>query len=164
VPVTPFHFGPGGLIAVMSRGYVSFLAFCAANVLIDFESLHNMVTRQPRIHTYLGATLAALVVVSGFYLLRWLTRHLPASPWTTWRRIPISAVIGGALFGAWSHVFLDSIMHGDITPFAPLSNSNSLYGVISLWTLHLSCVVAGAIALAWWWLRSDTSLDRTRGE
>jgi hypothetical protein len=74
VPVTPFHFGPGALITVASRGYVSFLAFCAANVLIDVESLYNMLTMQARIHTFLhtyaGATIAAGVVILGFYPAR----------------------------------------------------------------------------------------------
>ena len=139
---------------MVSRGYVSFLAFCAANVLIDVESLYHMLTRAPRIHTflhtYVGATLAAALVVAAFYPLRWLTRNLEPSPRTTWRNLSIVSVITGALLGAWSHVLLDSIMHADITPLAPFSNENSLHGAISLRTLHLFCVVAGAIGLTWW--------------
>src|SRR5215510_13781194 len=118
-----------------------------------------MVTAQPRIHTffhtYLGATLAAAIVVIGFYPVRWLARKLPASPWVAWRDLPIVAVVFGALVGAWSHVFLDSIMHPDITPLAPFSNANPLYGVISVRALHVSCALAGAFAIAWWPFRSD---------
>jgi membrane-bound metal-dependent hydrolase YbcI (DUF457 family) len=166
MPVTPFHFGPGGLITVVTRGYVSFLAFCASNVLIDVESLYNMLTRQPRIHsflhTYVGATIAAAIVVLGFYPARRLARKYPASPLITWRELPVSVVVAGALLGAWSHVVFDSIMHSDITPLAPFSNANVLYRVISLRTLHLFCAGAGALALAWWLLRRNTSPVGTR--
>ena len=97
VPVTPFHFGPGGLLAIATRGSVSFLAFCASNVLIDVESLYNMVTHQPRVHTflhtYLGSTLVAAIVVVAFIPLRHLAAKLPdwqvftlASSWTLRRR------------------------------------------------------------------------------
>lgn len=164
MPITPFHFGPGGLITAASRGYVSFLAFCAANVLIDVESLYNMVTAQPRIHTflhtYVGATLAAVLVVPGFLVARALARHFPASRWTAWQSLPMGAVIAGAALGAWSHVVLDSIMHSDITPLAPFSNVNALHGAITLRTLHLSCAVAGAIGFAWWSWRSRAAQKR----
>jgi hypothetical protein len=167
MPVTPFHFGPGGLITVVTRGYVSFLAFCASNVLIDVESLYNILTRQPRIHTflhtYVGATIAAAAVVIGFYPARRLAMKYPASPRITWRDLPVAVVAAGALLGAWSHVLLYSIMHGDITPLAPFSNANALYRVVSLRTLHLSCAGAGALALAWWLLRpAFVSIARRR--
>ena len=69
MPFTPFHFGPGALVSAAARKYVSFLAFCAVNVLIDVESLYNMLTRQPRIHTflhtYVGATVAIRLSTHG---------------------------------------------------------------------------------------------------
>lgn len=157
MPITPFHFGPGGLITLASRGHVSFLAFCAANVLIDVESLYNMVTGQLRIHTffhtYVGAMLAAVVVVLGFYPARRLANLLPVSPLTAWRHLPVRAVVWGALLGAWTHVLLDSIMHPDITPLAPFSNVNVLYGAVTMGMLHLSCLLAGVAAVAWWIFR-----------
>lgn len=140
-----------------SRGHVSFLAFCAANVLIDVESLYNMITGQLRIHTflhtYVGATLAALVVVLAFYPARRLATFLPASPLTAWRFLPVKAVVAGALLGAWTHVLLDSVMHPDIMPLAPFSDVNVLYGALTMGMLHMSCLVAGIAALAWWLLR-----------
>lgn len=161
MPVTPFHFGPGALVTVVSRGWVSFLAFCAVNVLIDIESLYHMLTHAPRIHTflhtYVGATLAAGLMVAAFPVVRRLTRDLPPSPRTSWRNLSVVAVAAGALIGAWSHVLLDSIMHADITPLAPFSDANMLHGAISLRALHLSCIVAGTIGLAWWLHRSVKS-------
>lgn len=152
MPITPFHFGPGGLLTVATRGRVGFIAFCATNALIDVESLYNMLTHQPRIHTflhtYMGSTLAAIAVILA--LMRWR------------RVLPLPALTLGALLGAWSHVFLDSIMHADITPLAPFSNANTLLGLVSLRALHLGCMAAGLIALAWWALRSGGTADRER--
>jgi hypothetical protein len=157
MPITPFHFGPGALVAIAAPRRVSFLAFCAANVLIDCESLYNMTTGQPRIHTflhtYVGASLAAGATVLLFLLARRVMRSLPDYPIFNWRRLAVSAVALGAVLGAWSHVVLDSIMHADITPLAPFSDRNVLYHVVSMRALHLGCVVAGAVALAAWLFR-----------
>jgi membrane-bound metal-dependent hydrolase YbcI (DUF457 family) len=166
VPVTPFHFGPGVLFAAASRSKVSFLAFAATNVLIDVESLYNMLTGQPRIHTffhtYLGSTLAAVVIVLGFLPVRWLAYKLP--PWRIvgWRRLSVMAVLLGALVGAWSHVLFDSVMHADITPLAPFSSSNALYRIVPLGALHLFCVGAGVAGLIWYVLSSNISLEQSR--
>jgi hypothetical protein len=163
VPITPFHFGPGGLLAVATRSSVSFLSFCATNVLIDVESLYNMVTNQPRIHTffhtYVGATLAAVFVVLAFVPTRWLATRLPDWPILAWRHLPVRAVSLGALLGAWSHVLFDSIMHSDITPLAPFSDANGLLGLIPLRDLHMGCFIAGVVALAWWSMRPDKEND-----
>jgi len=164
VPFTPFHFGPGGLLAVATRCSVSFLAFCATNVLIDVESLYNMVTHQPRIHTffhtYVGATLAATVVVLAFFPARWLATKLPRWPMLAGRGLPIKAIAIGSFLGAWSHVLFDSIMHSDITPLAPFSDENSLLGLVPLGVLHAGCLLAGLVALAWWSFRPNDSPGR----
>jgi hypothetical protein len=164
VPITPFHFGPGILVSAASRSKISFLAFAATNVLIDVESLYNMVTGQPRIHTffhtYLGSTLAAAVVVGVFLPIRWAALKLPTWPALAWRRLSVAAVLLGSLVGAWSHVLFDSVMHGDITPLAPFSNANGLYRIVPLGALHLFCVGAGIVGVGWYLLRPDNSLQR----
>ena len=165
MPITPFHFGPGGLAAVATRSSVSFLSFCAANVVIDVESLYNMVTHQSRVHaffhTYIGSTLAAGSVILAFFPARWIAGRLPEWSILNWRRLPLRAIGAGALLGAWSHVLLDSIMHSDITPWAPFSNSNGLLNIIPMWLLHYGCAGAGFVALIWWALPSNKSLQRS---
>ena len=54
------------------------------------------------------------------------------------------AAIAGAFVGTYSHTFLDSIMHSDMQPFAPLSGANGLLHVISVGGLHRLCVLCGA--------------------
>jgi membrane-bound metal-dependent hydrolase YbcI (DUF457 family) len=166
VPITPFHFGPGALVSVASRSKVSFLAFVAANVLIDVESLYNMLTEQTRIHTffhtYVGSTIAAAAVVLAFLPCRWAALKLPAWPVLKWRDLSIAAVVYGSVVGAWSHVLFDSVMHGDITPLAPFSDANRLYRIIPLGALHLICVGAGAAGAMWYVLRSNILFHRDR--
>ncbi|WP_457417953.1 DUF6348 family protein [Roseateles sp. P5_E7] len=145
MPITPFHFGPGAALQAMAPRHVSFLAFCAANVLIDVESLYNLVHGRHPVHaffhTYVGATLAALAIVAAFWLLRRAGVKRPL-PNLTLRQVAI-----GAALGAWSHVLLDSVMHHDIQPLMPFSAGNALQGWISLPTLHAACVSLGFAAL-----------------
>jgi membrane-bound metal-dependent hydrolase YbcI (DUF457 family) len=54
----------------------------------------------------------------------------------------------GAFIGSYSHVAIDSIMHGDMEPFAPFSNAAPLHLIVSLETLHLACIAAGIIGIA----------------
>jgi membrane-bound metal-dependent hydrolase YbcI (DUF457 family) len=151
-------------VAAASRHRISFLAFAATNVLIDVESLYNMLTSQPRIHTffhtYLGSTIAAATVVVAYLPARWLALKLPAWSILGWRHLPVMAVLLGSIVGAWSHVLFDSIMHDDITPLAPFSNANVLHQVVSLRVLHAFCIATGVLGVAWYVLRSNNSLQR----
>jgi membrane-bound metal-dependent hydrolase YbcI (DUF457 family) len=105
------------LIHALAPRYVSFLAFCAANVLIDIEPLYYLLTRQYPLHrffhTYVGASVVAV----------------------------------GAIAGTLSHVLLDSVMHPDVRPFAPFNDSNPLLGALPVHALHWSCVAFGFVGL-----------------
>jgi membrane-bound metal-dependent hydrolase YbcI (DUF457 family) len=64
-----------------------------------------------------------------------------------WQELGLLPVALGAAAGSYSHIVLDSLMHRDITPFAPFSNANPLLQAVSLSTLHWSCLAAGLIAI-----------------
>jgi len=149
VPVTPFHFGPGAALHALAPRQVSFLSFCAANVFIDCESLYNLVLgRYPvhaLFHSYLGATLMALALIGVFAAVRRLAHRVAVPDLFGWKSLTVGAVALGALLGAWSHVALDSIMHADIRPLAPISDGNSLLHLVSLEVLHLACLVLGGV-------------------
>ena len=149
MPITPFHFGPGAALQAIAPRHISFLAFCAANVLIDVESLYNLVHHRHPVHaffhTYVGATLAALGIVAAFWLLRRVGR---AGVRRLLPKLTLRQVTLGATLGAWTHVLLDSVMHADIQPLQPLSAANGLLGLVSLSTLHWACLACGAVAIA----------------
>ncbi len=151
MPFTPFHFGPGAAIHAVAPKQVSFLAFCASNVLIDIEPLYFILTQQYPLHcffhTYIGAVLVVGATVALFVGARWFAARLWLPNWLHWKELGLLAVVAGAAVGSASHVFLDSLMHRDITPFAPFSDINPLLHAVSLTTLHLACVAAGIVAV-----------------
>src|SRR4051794_36348092 len=128
MPITPFHFGPGAAIHAAAPRYVSFLAFCAANILMDIEPLYYMLTQRYPLHrffhTYIGATIVVAATVALFVAGRRIAGNM--------RWPGLKAVTSGAAAGAYSHVLLDSIMHRDIRPIAPFSDANPLLGALSL--------------------------------
>lgn len=158
MPVTPYHFGPGVLLKAAAPRSVSLLAFAAANVAIDVESLVNLLAGRYPVHATLhtfAASLAVGLVVGA--AVGWIGR---------WRRLQSAefgmraSVIGGVLGGV-THPFLDGIMHADIRPFLPLSDENPLYRIVGLDALHGVCValgIAGAVLLVWRrWSRASPS-------
>lgn len=157
MPFTPFHFGVGvAAKAVLPRGF-SLILFVALQVVIDLESLYNLVhDRYPVhrfLHTFVGAALLAILsAIVLFPILRWR--------WRTPRPARVfAALLATALFATWSHVILDGIMHADARPFWPWSDSNPLLRRIGLGTLHLACLalgVFGLIALAFRWSMQDS--------
>ena len=154
MPITPFHFGPGAAIHAAAPRYVSFLAFCATNILMDVEPLYYILTQQYPLHrffhTYIGASIVAAATVGLFEAARRVAEKIPR----------LRTVALGAALGTFSHVFLDSIMHRDIKPFAPFSGANPLLGAISLSALHWSCLISGvvgALTVAWSAQRTPSS-------
>ena len=53
MPMTPFHFGPGAALQALAPRQISFLAFCAANVVIDIESLVNLIGQRDPVHAFM---------------------------------------------------------------------------------------------------------------
>jgi membrane-bound metal-dependent hydrolase YbcI (DUF457 family) len=151
MPVTPFHFGPGAAFHSAAPKQVSFLAFCAANILIDVEPLYFMLTQQFPLHrffhTYVGASIILLSVFALFLGMLKLAAVVPLPNVFDWKQLTIRSVIIGAALGSYSHIVLDSVMHSDIRPFSPLSEANPLLGAVSLSALHWSCLAAGALGL-----------------
>lgn len=149
MPFTPFHFGPGALVHSAAPKHISFLAFCGANVLVDVEPLYYMITGGYPIHrffhTYVGATVAGLICVLLFALVRRF--GMPLLRLLRRENLGVRAVALGAFAGTYSHVLLDSLMHADMRPFAPFSDATPLLGAISLRALHGFCVIAGAAGL-----------------
>jgi hypothetical protein len=168
MPFTPVHMGPGLLIKSVTKQYFSLMIFGFSQVAMDIEVLIHMFHRDQILHgfnhTYVGATIVALISIfvgppiCQFLLDRWI----PAadSKFEKWIRGPqkISwiAAICAAFLGTYSHVFLDSIMHFDLSPWMPFSDDNAVLGWISVGNLHLFCIgsgiLGGLVLLMWFYL------------
>jgi hypothetical protein len=152
MPVTPFHFGPGALLHAAAPRQVSFIAFCAANVLTDVEPLFYMLTGgfplHRFFHTLVGAALMTAAVIALFVAARWCARRFWLPRLFGWRELGLPPVALGAALGCHTHIALDSIMHSDIRPLAPFSDANPLLHLVALDMLHSLCLLAGAVGAA----------------
>lgn len=160
MPITPFHFGPGAALKGVLGPWMSFTVFAFANVLIDVEPVTLFLLTgdpaHPYLHTLSGATLIMVLSVwPGRRVCEWAIRRwnarlsLEQARWlTVVPRIGLWPAVCGAALGAYSHIFLDGIMHADVRSLAPLESSNPWQGLVSIETLHMWCVASGLIGLA----------------
>jgi hypothetical protein len=167
VPITPFHLGPGAAFKALAPRHFSFTVFAFSQGLIDLEPIGFFLVTgdpvHPYLHTYAGATL--VFVASGWAgppVCEWALRV-----WNAWLSpaqarwlacgtvISRKAALAGAFMGAYSHVAIDSIMHGDMEPFAPFSAASPWLLLVSVETLQWICVAAGIMGIAglaaWRW-------------
>jgi hypothetical protein len=152
VPITPFHFGPGLAAKGLVPRHFSWSAFVASQVLIDCETAYNIAIRRyplhRELHTFIGATaagvLTGLVLIALIRFAR-LDRLTAGSNEVFRSEVAPRSLLAGGLFGGISHPFFDGLMHSDIQPFFPWSESNPLLGSVGLGTLHLGCLIAGII-------------------
>lgn len=150
MPFTPFHMGPGLVVKAILRRRFSLMVFGWSQVAIDLQPLVAIVTGRGELHgfshTAIGATLIGLACgMTGKPLgeLGLCILGLRRYAAITWQVSFVSAFIG-----TYSHVLIDSIMHADITPLAPLALSNPLHGLISIEALHIWCVASAIVGSA----------------
>lgn len=159
MPFTPFHMGPGMAVKAIGRRHFSLMVFGFNQVAMDIEPLVRIIRRDAVLHgfthTYLGATLIAMTsILIGRpvcqYVLNTLIGEDDDVRLSRHREISWPAAVIAGFVGSYSHVFLDSLMHADMHPFSPFSQSNGLLHAIPVGTLHVACVVSGVVGLVVW--------------
>lgn len=122
------------------------MVFGGSQVLMDIEPGYRMIVQDPIIHgpthTLAGAAAIGLIAtLSGKPISEFVLRlfRYPGAT-MTW-----SASATGAFAGTFSHIFFDAIMHSDMMPWAPLSESNTILGMMSIGSLHIMCVLLGLV-------------------
>lgn len=154
MPFTPLHLGPGALFKGLAGDKFSFMVFGGSQVLMDLEPGYRMIVEDSIIHgpshTLAGAAIiGAIATLSGKpiseFILRRISYHRSTMTW--------AAAAAGAFAGTFSHVFFDAIMHADMMPWTPISNSNGFLGLVSTSTLHMICLVLGAIGAGLFYAR-----------
>ncbi len=167
MPFTPLHMGPAALLKLAGLGYFSFTVFGYSQILIDLEPLIRLLRDDDVLHghshTIAGALIIGIVAAtSGKYLCEFGLRawnamvsqeHFRVRPQISW---PVAAT--SALIGTLSHILLDGVMHADMLPLWPFSDTNGLLYRISVSQLHRVCIVSGLLGGAgllgaWIWRR-----------
>lgn len=149
MPFTPVHMGPGILIKALIGGSFSLMIFGWTQIVMDLQPLYVMIRGQGHLHgfshTYLGASILTVVAaVSGKWLSEFGLWVIGLNPGKK-LKISWNVVFFSAFFGSYSHVFLDSVMHSDVRPFYPLTESNMFLQIVSTGMLHIVCLVCGLI-------------------
>lgn len=148
MPVTPYHFGPAGLLGYIFRRRIDLPVFVLANVIVDIEVLLvNLMGRSWPIHRYCHTFLIGAVVGAmwGFVaylclpLLIWLMKKIRIPYQTSPPKIIISGILG-----VWFHVLIDGIYHYDVIPFWPVQK-NYLWRLLSHSQVKWICVICAAI-------------------
>ena len=154
MPVTPFHFGPGVMLKAALPRRVSLTAFVAANVVIDAESVVNLLAGRWPVHAALHTLVGALAVglAAGFAVAA-------VGRWRRWRGAEwaLPAALTGGVLGGLGQTLLDAVMHADLRPFLPLTDANPLLRIVALDVLHSACLLAGFVGVAgigWRWWRA----------
>ncbi|WP_407332558.1 hypothetical protein [Enterovibrio sp. 27052020O] len=147
MPFTPLHMGPALVLKSVASASFSLTVFGWSQIVMDIQPLVVMLSGSGELHgwshTIAGAALLGLLsAITGKYLsevglaiIRW-QRFLPIK----WKTAFLSAFLG-----TYSHVFIDSIMHVDVSPFYPLFDDNPFHGMVSTATLHQICIASAVI-------------------
>jgi len=153
MPITPFHFGPGLLLKELRPQFFSFTVFILSQIILDIESLYNILNHNEKIHAYFHTYIGSLVplVISVLLYVVCKGRFFQKKM----RKISLLGIIVTAWIGVWSHVFLDSIMHPDLQPFWPFSSENPVLGLIGIGNLHIICLICFIIGLGIYLTRTD---------
>jgi hypothetical protein len=157
MPFTPFHMGAAVAVKAVAGESFSLLVFGLAQFAMDIEPLYHLLRGEGiyhgSSHTLVGATLiAGIIIVFGrpaSHLLLQVWIPDPRDRFLNWLRgkssITWKATILAALVGTYSHVFLDSLVSGDVYPFAPFSQSSPLYELVTMNELYLLLIGTGVL-------------------
>jgi membrane-bound metal-dependent hydrolase YbcI (DUF457 family) len=134
LPFTPFHFGPALFLGLLLSTAFDLPTFLIANVLPDVEPftvVYFNVQGYPLhgfFHSYIGATILAVILALCMYLLRGFVGKI-MKVFRLQQSSSFKKIVFTSFMGAYFHVFLDSFLYSEMTPFYPLpGNVFSAYG------------------------------------
>jgi len=122
VPFTPFHLGPALLFGLSLSAVFDLPTLLVASVIPDVEPFYVMYfdfSGYPLhgfFHSYLGSSILAVLVAVVVYPLRNLFSRIMAvfriSQKSSFKKILFTSFVG-----VYSHVFLDSFLYEEMSPF-----------------------------------------------
>jgi membrane-bound metal-dependent hydrolase YbcI (DUF457 family) len=155
MPFTLLHVGPAMTVKAIAYKHFSLRIFGFTQITMDIEPLIRIIRQDDILHgithTYLVSTFVALISVIFVQFFLSFTNKIPyINKFSLFKTIDWKVALISGLTGAYSHVFLDSIMHVDIQPWYPFSLENDLLYIIPVGWLHIFCIglgITGTFAL-----------------
>ena len=132
MPLTPFHLGPTFAIGLIFHRRINMAAILLSSTIIDVRTAYcffNNCHLHGPLHTYIGAMIFAVTLSLIIYVFKNQFKKL-FDILKINQNYSLKSIIIGGIIGAGSHVFFDSFMHNDITPFWPILE-NPFLGLIS---------------------------------
>lgn len=140
MPFTPFHLGPALFVGLVCISLFDLPTLIVSSVIVDLEPfvvelfqlnypLHGF------IHSYLGGTIAALLVVVIMYALRGYAERIMRT-FRLYQKTSFRKILATSFFGVYFHIFLDSFLYREMEPFYPL-RANPFPETASLYTLYM---------------------------
>jgi membrane-bound metal-dependent hydrolase YbcI (DUF457 family) len=152
LPFTPFHLGPALFLGLLLSTVFDLPKFLIANVLPDAEPLIVLlfdVRGYPLhgfFHSYIGATVLAAILALCMYLLRGFFGKV-MKVFRLQQSSSLQKIVFSSFIGAYFHVFLDSFLYSEMTPFYPLQgNVFSAYG--SYTVIYGFCGITALLGIA----------------
>ena len=147
MPFTPFHLGPGLLIAMLLFPYVDVIVVLVASIIIDLEPAYYLFVHgypyHGFLHSFVGSSLVALLLSVAMYPIRGrylrILELFGLKQETNFRKIVLSSLIGTNF-----HIFLDSFLYPEMKPFLPLQENPLLY-CLSPSAIYEFCLFAFAV-------------------
>ena len=148
MPFTPYHFGPALLVGVLLFPFIDFATVIVASVILDLEPLAVIFFNLPGplhafFHTYLGATIVALVLSICIYPFRKYINEI-VSFFGLRQESSFRHILPASLIGTYSHVLLDSFLYVEMNPFFP-ALGNPFVGFLAFGFVYNLCLVLGII-------------------
>ena len=148
MPFTPYHFGPGLVLGVILFPFVDMATVLIASVILDIEPIVVLFFGLPYpihgfFHTYLGASIAALVLSGIAYSIREYLNNF-VSLFGLHQRSSHLHIIGASFVGTYFHVFLDSFLYSDMNPFYPILG-NQFLGFFPSGAVYNFCLICGFV-------------------
>jgi membrane-bound metal-dependent hydrolase YbcI (DUF457 family) len=151
MPFTPFHWGPALLIGMLLFPIFDLPALFISSVIPDLEGLYILAFRLPLplhgfFHSYFGASvLGVFAAILVYYLRGFLGKIMKL--FMLEQNSSFKRILYTSLFGAYSHVLLDSFLYGEMNPFYPIYG-NPFMGFFSIDEIFLFCLVSFPMGLA----------------
>jgi membrane-bound metal-dependent hydrolase YbcI (DUF457 family) len=149
VPFTPFHFGPSLLIGLIFFPLIYLSAILLGSMIVDLEPLSFLLLGLPVLHlffhTFLGATISALILAFFVYLLRGFLGEIMTAFQLPQVTSPLNITVA-TLLGVYSHILLDAFLYSEMQPFWPLLG-NPFLGLVSSSTVYLFCILCFIVAI-----------------
>lgn len=148
MPLTPYHFGPGLFLGIVLFPFLDFSTVIAACVILDLEPLAVLMFNLPFaihgfFHTYLGATIVAIALSFVIWPMRGYLNKL-VSLFGLHQESSFRHIFPASIVGTYSHIFLDSLLYGEMNPFYPLIG-NPFVGVFQLAFVYDACIFLGLL-------------------